>query len=267
MLDLIDTHCHFDSFIKHNSLDSVLEYAFTLQVRRMIAIGTSMTDWSLYQELAQSNPKHIRYTVGIHPCYVDESWEEQIQLLSPFFTQLLQPLAIGEIGLDYFHLPKNTATAQIQKNLQEEAFKHQLALALQFDSPIIIHSRNAFWETVKMIDNSQVDWSKVVFHCFSEGPEEIKALNERGARGSFTGIITYKNADKIRAAALQQGLDRLMLETDSPYLPPEPLRSERNQPANIRLIAEYCANYLFKMPLPDFGQHVTRNSEQFFRWH
>lgn len=265
MLDLIDTHCHIDHFILKNEWEGVLERALENQVRRMIIVGTELRDWKIYQEICPHYKPHLAYTVGLHPCHVDEGWDEQLTVLGTFFVGENEPIAMGEIGLDYFHLPKEKSEAEFLTNLQEKAFRKQLALALQFDCPIIIHSRNAFSDTVKIIDESGVDWNKVVFHCFSEGPEEIKILNERGARGSFTGIITYKNAENIRQSALAQGLDKFMLETDSPYLTPEPYRSKSNEPCMIKTIAEYCAK-LWKMSLEDFGKQVTLNSEMFFRW-
>ncbi len=265
MLDLIDTHCHLASFLHNHALENVLDKALSMQVRRMIAVGTSLEDWSMYQDMAKKHKEHVRFTVGLHPCYVDEGWDEQVCALSPFFADDAAPLAIGEIGLDYFHLPKNQQEAECLKDLQEKAFRKQLSLALQLDCPIIVHSRNAFWECVKIIDESQVDWRKVVFHCFVEGPEEIKVLNKRGGRGSFTGVITYKNAEKIRQAALAQGIEKLMLETDAPYLTPEPYRSQLNEPANIKVIAEYSAA-LFGLDVYTLGQYVTDNSEKFFNW-
>src|SRR5690606_20694187 len=117
----------------------------------------------------------------------------------------------------------------------------QLTLAKQYSCPVVVHSRGAFMETVKMIDTSGVDWSRVVFHCFAEGATEMAELQSRGGRGSFTGIVTYKSAANVREAALAQGLSRLMIETDAPYLTPVPHRGKPNEPAYVRHTAEYCA--------------------------
>ncbi len=121
----------------------------------------------------------------------------------------------------------------------------------------------AFAECVALIDESGVDWHKVVFHCFSEGPEEIALLNQRGGRGSFTGILTYPSAANIRHAALAQGLDRLMLETDSPYLSPQPVRGQPNQPAHLRHTAEKAAE-IFGISLDQLAARTTANTKAFF---
>jgi TatD DNase family protein len=114
-----------------------------------------------------------------------------------------------------------------------------------------------------MIDASGVEWSRVVFHCFSEGPDEMAELMRRGGFGSFTGIITYKNAEAVRAAAQAQGLGRLMMETDAPYLAPVPHRGQPNEPAYVRHTAEFCAG-LFGVPLEELAAVTTANARRFF---
>src|SRR5690606_26506577 len=121
---------------------------------------------------------------------------------------------------------------------QKVAFASQLELAKKLACPVVVHSRGAFEECVAMGDASGVDWSRVVFHCFTEGEAEMRELLERGGYGSFTGILTYKSADTVRAAARLQGLGRIMVETDAPYLTPVPHRGKPNEPAYIRHTAE-----------------------------
>ena len=145
------------------------------------------------------------------------------------------------MGLDRFHLPKDAAEAARSFDAQRAAFAAGLQLARRLAVPVVVHSRGAFAECVAMIDASGVDWSRVVFHCFSEGAGEMETLRQRGGRGSFTGIITYKNAEAVRAAAQAQGLARLMIETDAPYLAPAPHRGKPNEPAFVRHTAEFCA--------------------------
>ena len=262
---LIDSHCHLDSFYRGQKLGPTLDLARKNGVESIITIGTSAKDWSLYETLASDYPGSIAYTVGLHPCEVEDDWEQQaVQLLS-FFASQQPPLGIGEIGLDYFHLPKYPDEAALVKTRQVEAFRYQLSLVLQLDCPVVIHSRNAFDDCVRMIDESGIAWERVVFHCFTEGADQIKQLNQRGARGSFTGIITYKNAQSVREAALTQGIERLMIETDAPYLAPVPYRGKSNQPAYLKSIAEYTAQ-LFGMPLEEFSEQVRVNTKTFFAW-
>ena len=115
-----------------------------------------------------------------------------------------------------------------------------------------------------MIEAAGVDWRRVVFHCFSEGPPEMAELLQRGAYGSFTGVITYKKAENVRASARVQGLERLMIETDAPFLAPTPHRGKPNEPAYLRHTADYCAE-MFGVSLEQLAAVTTRNARDFFR--
>lgn len=263
MIDLIDSHCHLEKYTHAGVLDEIINTAKEVGVGRMIAVGTDFADWRIYHDLASRYRGQIYYAVGIHPCHVDDSWTSQMQVIAPFFAEEVRPVAIGEIGLDYFHLPSELKERAETIERQKIAFRSQLTLALQFDAPIIVHSRSSFEDCVKIIDESGVDWEKVVFHCFVEGVEQIRILKERGGRASFTGIITYKNGETVRQAALEQGLERIMIETDAPYLAPIPHRGKENRPAYVRCVAEYCAE-LFGVELEVFAKTVTKNTEEFF---
>ncbi len=265
-MDLIDSHCHLPRMEAKGLLPDLLARAAAAGVGEMITIGTGMKDWASSQRLASTHPGKIHWTAGIHPCDVGEEWEDQIKTLPTYFATDPLPVALGEIGLDYFHLPKFPDEAAEAKALQARAFRAQLELAYQFDCPVVIHSRGAFHECVEMIDQSGVDWRKVVFHCFVEGAAEMRILNEKGGRGSFTGILTYKNrsADPLRAALLAQPLEMLMLETDSPFLTPEPHRGEPNQPAFVRHVAE-CAASLLEMDLETLAARTSDNVRAFFQ--
>jgi len=173
------------------------------------------------------------------------------------------PVAIGEIGLDRFHLPQEPAAAERLFWWQRAAFEAGLGVARRLGVPVVVHSRGAFRDCVEMIDASGVEWSRVVFHCFSEGPDEMAELMRRGGFGSFTGIITYKKAEAVRAAALAQGPGRLMMETDAPYLAPVPHRGQPNEPAYVRHTAEFCAG-LFGVPLEELAAVTTANARRFF---
>lgn len=262
-MPLIDSHCHLLSYADKGQLDAVLQRAHDADVSQFIAIGTSEKDWVPYRELNMRHPDTIHYTVGLHPCYVDADWNDAVAQISTFFMPPHPPVALGEIGLDYFHLPKDPIEAGECMLHQEAAFRQQLSLASEFDVPVVIHSRNAFDDTLRMIDESGVDWHKVVFHCYSYGPDEITQINQRGGRASFTGIITYKNAPEVRAALRQQGIERLMLETDCPYLTPEPHRGKTNEPAYLAHIAERAAEAL-SIPLEELSAHTTANTKAFF---
>jgi len=262
---LIDTHCHLEKAFAKGEGEAVLERMQAAGVGRCITVGTSLKDWESYYRLAGRRRGVVDWTVGIHPCDIDEDWAEQLKAIPTYFGTDPQPVALGEIGLDHFHLPKYPDEAAELKQLQERVFKEQLALAYQLDSPVVIHSRNAVEACIRLIDASGVDWRKVVFHCFTDGPELAGQINQRGGRVSFTGILTYKNnsAEPIRQAALQQGLDCLMLETDSPYLSPEPLRGTTNEPANVAHIADFAAR-LFGISREELASITTRNALEFY---
>jgi TatD DNase family protein len=225
-------------------LEEILSRAKENGISRMAAIGTSSEDWNLYKGLSKQYREIIYYTVGLHPCYVDENFEQEVGKLEIFLKSDNAPIALGEIGLDYFHLPKGLNEIKKIVNLQKIAFAKQLQLAANYKLPVVIHSRNSFSDCMEIIENSEITWEKVLFHCFSEGIEEIKKLNDRGGRASFTGIITFKKNEFLREALKQQGMDKIILETDSPYLAPEPKRGKENEPSYLSFTCESVSSYL-----------------------
>ena len=263
-MGLIDTHTHLESFARRGELPAVLQRAAAAGVEAMITVGTDVDDWALYRDLAGRHAGVVHYAAGLHPCGVDEGWAVRLAQLEGYWRTTPRPVALGEIGLDRYHLPKDDpAAAQRILGWQRAAFAEGLALARRLDCPVIVHSRETFGECVDLIDASGIDWRRVVFHCFSGGPEEIDALNRRGGRGSITGIITYKNADSIRAAARAQGLGRLLLETDAPYLSPLPHRGKPNEPGYVRHTAEFCAG-LLGVDYDRLAEATTQNARAFF---
>ena len=262
-MSFIDSHCHLNFFFKKNTISLILQRALKASVHHCINVGTSFNDWNLYYELAIHHKNQLSYTVGIHPLCINLNWRNELNKINDFFLSKVPPVAIGEIGLDYFYLPKEKNKAESIKKLQINVFSEQLKLALKFNCPIIIHSRNAFQACIDIIEFYKINWNLVIFHCFTEGPKSINMLNERGGIASFTGIVTYKNAESIRKAALAQGVDKLILETDSPYLAPMPYRSKTNEPAYIKNIAEFCA-LLFGVDIETIKKHTNENTRLFF---
>lgn len=262
---LIDTHTHLESFARQGALPDILARARAAGVEAMITIGTSTEDWLLYRTLGEENRGFVHYTAGLHPCSVDAQWEKECAQLPAYWSDGgLKPVALGECGLDRFHLPKETAKADEILAWQRAAFAAQLTIANRLGCPVVVHSRGAFRECIEMIDASGVDWSRVVFHCFTEGEAEMAELTRRGGFGSFTGILTYKSADSIRAAAKVQGLARCMIETDAPYLTPMPHRGKPNEPAFVRHTAEFAAEEVFGASYEEFAKVSSDNARQFF---
>ena len=264
-MGLIDTHTHLESFVRLGTLPGALARAREAGLEAMITIGTSPEDWVPYRELARTHPGTVNYSAGLHPCAVDAGWEAAQAQVAGFWSDAgPRPVALGEIGLDRFHLPKDPAAAEKVFGWQCGAFAAGLALAKQLGCPVVVHSRGAFAECVAMIDASGVDWSRVVFHCFTEGEAEMAELVKRGGFGSFTGILTYKTAGSVRAAALAQGLARLMIETDAPYLTPLPHRGKPNEPAYLRHTAEFAAREVFGVSDAELAAVTTANARRFF---
>ena len=263
-MTLIDTHTHLDGFARRGELPAVLARAREAGVTEMISIGTESDDWALIRDLAVAHPGVVHFSVGLHPCCVRENWADEVAQIEAFWSGEKKPVALGECGLDRFHLPKDDAAKAEQVFAwQKAAFAAQLEIAKRLGCPLVVHSRGAFAESVAMIDASGVDWTRVVFHCFSEGPAEMSELIKRGAYGSITGVLTYKNAENVREAAKVQGLARLMLETDAPYLTPVPHRGKPNEPGLMRHTAEYAAA-MFGVGLDELAATSTKTARAFF---
>jgi TatD DNase family protein len=262
---LVDTHTHLESFARKGVLPAILTRAQEAGVEALITIGTSPEDWESYRGIVRDHPGVVYYTVGLHPCSVDAQWESALAQVDAFWRGSHPvPVGLGECGLDQFHLPKDPAESERIFSWQKAAFSAQLELAKRLRCAVVVHSRGAFQECVEMIDESGVDWTRVVFHCFTEGAEEMNEVVRRGGFGSFTGILTYKTADAVRAAAKAQGLARFMVETDAPYLTPMPHRGKPNEPAFVRHTAEFAAAEVFGVSFDELASTTTANARRFF---
>ncbi|MFI5357809.1 MAG: TatD family hydrolase [Opitutales bacterium] len=265
-MGLVDTHTHLDSFARAGGLPEILDRARAAAVEALITIGTSADDWDLYREMAGTHGGFVHHTVGLHPCSVGADWAETVGRIAAYWQGAgPRPVALGECGLDRFHLPKDDpAAAERIFGWQRAAFAAQLEIARALGCPVVVHSRGAFAECLAQIEASGVDWRRVVFHCFTEGSAEIAELNRRGGVGSFTGVITYKTAENVRHAARTQGLGRLMVETDAPYLAPVPHRGKPNEPSYLRHTAEFCAREVFGIGSEELAAASTANARRFF---
>ncbi len=262
-MELIDSHCHLQRFYQQGELDAVLARAAEAGVGRLITIGTSQEDWPLYRQLADEQPERIFWAAGLHPSDVAEDWEQQVEMLPQYWQSGPPPVAVGEIGLDRFRLPKDAAEAATVMVRQDKAFRRQLELAAELNMPVVVHSRQAFEACVAVIDEVKFPWERVVFHCFVDGPAQMRLLNRHGGRGSFTGIVTYKSAPEVREACREQGLERLMVETDAPYLAPVPHRGKPCEPVMVRDTATLIAQEL-RVELEELAATTTANARAFF---
>ena len=262
---IIDSHCHLESFHTKGVLEKTLQAAGQAGVDRMITVGTSEADWEICRMLAQRYAGILYYTVGLHPSEVGDDWEEQVEKVPGFFHfSRHRPVAMGEIGLDFYRLPsRDPEKAASMEERQRRAFRRQLEHARRLDCPVVIHSRGAYGDCIEEIDASGVNWERVVFHCFVEDGQAIGQINRRGGRGSFTGIVTFKTAEQVREAVKAQGLEKIMVETDAPYLAPVPHRGKPCQPAYAAITARYCSR-LLNLEEDEFAAISRENTEAFF---
>ena len=259
-----DTHAHLDTFANRGELEKIVERARLAGVEKIVGCSTKSDEWLLYERAAADFPGEVYWQIGIHPGEISENCEIALDSLGAFFASERPPVAIGEIGLDYYRPPADAEEFAAMRARQSEIFARQLELSNSFpDAKICVHARESLSDCVRLISEAGVDFSRVVFHCYSGTAKEILEINELGGRGSFTGIITYKNAGQMREAMRAQGIGKLMLETDCPYLAPVPLRGSVNEPSNIPVILRAAAE-IFGVDEKYIADAAYENSVEFF---
>lgn len=255
---MIDTHCHltYDPLI--TQLNAVLERARSVGVDRMISIGTQPADAAKSNELAQAHGE-IFSTIGVHPHYA-ANWQNDAVLRAALREGLARPrvVAIGEMGLDR-HYPEPSL------ELQRGTFATQLAVMAETTFPGVIHGRQTTFDILEMLRASGIAPSRFVFHCFTGTDAELDAILAFGAMVSFTGVVTFANSISLLDSATRVPLDRIMIETDAPYLTPAPHRKIRvNEPYYLHVTAKVLAEKR-GLSLADFVAAVDANATRFFR--
>ncbi len=254
-MDLIDTHCHLTFGPLAGDVDAVVQRSRRAGVTSWVTVGTDADHNRAVVELA-GRLDNLYAAVGLHPHDAKEVTGEVITELRQLAGRE-RVVALGEMGLDYHydHSPRP---------VQRRVFVQQLHLARELYLPVIIHSRNAFDETLEILDEFGDGLKGVVFHCFGGDAEQAGVLVQRGYYVSFTGVVTFKNAETARQAALAVPLERLMLETDCPYMSPEPLRRQKvNEPALMVHTARFLAQ-LKAVEFESFAEAVSATSRSFF---
>ncbi|OGX18871.1 MAG: hypothetical protein A3K83_07325 [Omnitrophica WOR_2 bacterium RBG_13_44_8b] len=249
---LIDTHCHLDFPEFDKDRDETIQRANDAGIGCMINIGSSLEGSKKSLELAKQYDC-IYTSAGIHPHEADRFDKQQEQALKGLLGQS-KVVAVGEIGLDYF---KNYSQPQNQKIL----FQSLVNLAGEFNLPLVIHTRQAEDDTLKVLKESGVE--KAVVHCFSGDVAFLNKCLDLGFFISFTCNITYKKADNLRRLVSLVPLERLLLETDAPFLPPQDLRGKRNEPASVLVLAQEIARIKQISPEEVAGK-TTGNARAFF---
>lgn len=254
-MGLIDTHAHLNFDGLAEQVDDVLARSKDAGVDGWITVSTEPADFRKVADLCRRFER-LWGTAGIHPHHAKEVNQQDIQQLIEL-AKSDSIIAIGETGLDFHY---NFSKQHAQKQL----FRRQLEIAIDNDMPIIVHCRNAFKDTLAILDEFQIPGQRVVFHCHSGPAQETAILIERGYYISFTGIVTFKNADQARNAVQTVPLERMMVETDCPFMSPEPLRKQRvNEPALMMHTAKKLAQ-IKDVQFEEFSRIITDNSMKFF---
>ena len=250
---MIDTHCHLNIHPLLDRVDEVLDHAAEQGVERFMVIGIDIATSEIAVKLAEDNPQ-VFASVGIHPndcAKAPDNWQNHI-------VDLLgheKVLAVGETGLDYYW-------DDAPPDLQKIFFRDHLDLALATGKPAVIHNRDANDDVLQQV--LEHGNTKGVFHCWPAGWDMAKPLIEKGYHISFTGTVTFKNNRVVQDVAARMPLDRLMLETDSPFLTPAPHRGKRpNEPKYLQHVAEKIAS-LRDIPLDDVIKQTDQNATSFF---
>ncbi len=230
---LVDSHCHLDGLDYENlhlDVADVADKAKARDVRLMLAVSTTLAGFGKMNTLIGERDD-ILFSCGVHPLNLDEPYD--FATLRDL-ASALRVVALGETGLDYYYQQDNKAE-------QQESFRQHIRIGRELNKPVIVHTRAAREDTLALLQQEQARECSGVLHCFTEDINTAKILLEMGFYISFSGILTFRNADALRDVARYVPLDRLLVETDSPYLAPVPYRGKENQPAYVRDVAEYMA--------------------------
>lgn len=252
---LVDTHCHLDFPDYADDLEEALLRAASSGVERMVIPGTSVASSEKAVALAGTH-SGIYAAVGIHPHEADKAHSSDIKRLRETIVDNDKIVAVGEIGLDNYKgysLPEN----------QKRLFREHLSLALELDLPVILHSRDAGEDLMGILHEADPSVLRGVCHCFSGSGELLREALDLGLFVSFAGNISFEKASLLRKLARDVPLDKLLLETDSPYLTPVPFRGKRNEPAYVRYLLDVYAGIYGRAP-EDIAAATTHNANRLF---
>jgi len=252
---MIDTHCHLDFPDFREDFAQVLTNARTAGVTKIVNIGTDLKSSQNSVELANAHDQ-IYAVIGFHPHdakhYSQESESELRKLANNF-----KVVAIGEIGLDFYR-------DNSPRDIQREIFVRQIALAKELGLPIVMHIREAYEEAIDILISEEAFKTSVVLHCFSGSKRDAQRAIDYGFYLSFGGVLTFKNS-RLPEIIEMVPLDRIILETDAPFLTPHPFRGQRNEPARVALVYQRLAELLAMEP-KELEQKIDSNAAHFFEF-
>lgn len=257
-MKLIDSHCHLDDEKFDVDRESIIENLKKLDIEKVISAGYSLESSEKAVELSNKHD-FIYSTCGISPNDLPRSEQElwiMLEKIEYLVKKNSKVVAIGEIGLDYYWNQDN-------KELQKKVFIEQIKLANKLELPIVIHTREAIMDTIKILKENEVK-NKGVFHCCPLNRELVKEALKLGFYISFAGPVTFKNSKNTEEIITMVPNDRILIETDSPYLSPEPLRGKRNEPSNVRFVAQKVAD-VKNMNVEEVANFTFENVRKLFQ--
>lgn len=277
---LIDSHCHLNFSAYKDDIDDVLKRTFDAGMK-IINVGSQSTTSERAVKMAKKYPGKLFAAVALHPIHLHSTFVDKDEVEFPFqtreeeFNSVLfeklaeekETVAIGETGLDYYHISENVNETSFKKK-QKNVFVKHLKIADKYSLPVILHCRShkkepeeAYLEMLDVLKH--LGFTNAVLHCYSSTLNVAKKFINEGFRISFTGIVTYPNAKEVQEAAKYVPLDRMMVETDAPYLAPQAVRGQRNEPLFVKYIAEKIAE-LKGISFKEVEKQTTKNAEKFF---
>lgn len=249
----IDVHAHLNDE-KFENVESIVENALSEKVNKIITAGFDISSSRKNLEIASRFP-NVFATIGIHPEMVDELEKDYLEVLKEM-SKNKKVVAIGEIGLDYHFKYDN-------KELQKEIFVKQIELANFLDLPVVVHSRDAMGDTLELLKKHPPK-KESLLHCYSGSIESAKEFIKLGFSFSFGGVVTFNNAKNVVKVVEELPIEKIMLETDCPYMAPVPFRGKRNEPMYIPYIARKIAE-IKNIEVEKIAEITTKNAEKMFK--
>lgn len=250
---MLDSHCHLNDHQYDGIVDEIVNNFSHAGVELAICVGCDTYSNARAKEIAHTYDS-VYYTVGIHP---DDCGQYDESILEAYLkANDAKLVAVGEIGLDYFHNKENKAE-------QIRVFESQIKLAIKYHLPIVIHCRDAYGDTLEILKRYAPFEYGAVMHCYSGSLEFAREVIRLGVKLSFTGTVTYKNAHNLHEVVQAIPLDTFFFETDSPYLTPVPYRGKRNEPMYVREVCRFVAN-LRNMDERELERITDANAKAFF---
>lgn len=252
-MTLIDTHAHLYSEQFNDDRDAMVQRALASGLELMLLPNIDLESVGPMHRLEDAYPAQIKSMMGLHPGSVESDWQEVLEMMRPWFEKR-NYVAVGEIGIDLYWRQDNLPE-------QQQAFLQQVQWALELDLPVVIHSRESCSLILDLLGDLPV---RGVFHCFTGNAEEARRIMERGMYVGIGGVLTYKANQALRDLFTDLSRDRVVLETDAPYLSPVPYRGKRNESAYLNQVAETLAA-CWNLPIAEVCSITSQNAKDLFR--